>query len=162
MGERRPSWPEYFMSLAKVAARRSSCLRRKVGAVLVKNKQIIAMGYNGSPSGYDNCCDLEFCRRNNLDSGKSLDICPAVHAEANCINQAARFGHSTEGAVMYVTHHPCKWCLSSLVNAGIKTVIYDEPYPSELSESIKRQCDIEVVSFKDVLRNLNIKNKSNI
>lgn len=124
--EQRPSWDEYFIMIAKLAATRSTCLAFPVGAVIVKDKQVLATGYNGSPSGSAHCTAQGFCYP-GLDSCDSSSSLPsrAVHAEANAIAQAAKHGISTRGASIYVTLEPCISCLKLIISAGIKEVFYE-------------------------------------
>ncbi|MFK0732634.1 MAG: deoxycytidylate deaminase [Gloeotrichia echinulata GP01] len=127
--EQRPTWDEYFLMLAKLAATRSTCLAFPVGAVIVKNKQVVATGYNGSPSGSAHCTTQGYCYPglSSCDASKTLPS-RAVHAEANAIAQAAKHGISTEGASIYVTLEPCLSCLKLIISAGIKEVFYETPF----------------------------------
>lgn len=127
----RPNWDEYFLMIAKLAATRSTCLAFPVGAVIVKNKQVLATGYNGSPSGSVHCTSQGFCYP-ELSSCDASKILPSrsVHAEANAIAQAARHGISTSGAIIYVTLEPCLSCLKLIISAGIKEVFYETPFNS--------------------------------
>lgn len=122
----RPTWDEYFMLMAKLAATRSTCLAFPVGAVIVKNRQVLATGYNGSPSGSIHCTAQGFCYDglSSCDASKTLPS-RAVHAEANAIAQAARHGIATHGASIYVTLEPCLACLKLIISAGIKDVFYE-------------------------------------
>jgi len=124
----RPSWDDIFMQVAEVVAQRSTCLRRNVGAVLVKDKHIIATGYNGAPAGMEHCIDKGVCLREELGvpSGEKYELCKSVHAEQNTIIQAAIYGQNTRGAEIYITHAPCMICAKILVNAGVRKVIYKE------------------------------------
>ncbi|MCM0588977.1 MAG: dCMP deaminase family protein [Gloeotrichia echinulata IR180] len=127
--EQRPTWDEYFLMLAKLAATRSTCLAFPVGAVIVKNKQVVATGYNGSPSGSAHCTAQGYCYPglSSCDASKTLPS-RAVHAEANAIAQAAKHGISTEGASIYVTLEPCLSCLKLIISAGIKEIFYETPF----------------------------------
>lgn len=117
----RPSADEYFLKLAAVVAERSTCLRRHVGAVAVRDKHILATGYNGAPAGAADCLELGCLRNeNNIPSGERHEVCRAIHAEQNVIIQAALHGVSLEGATIYATHSPCVLCAKMLVNARIK------------------------------------------
>ena len=115
---------DYFMEIAHVVARRSTCLHRQVGAVLVQGKQIVSTGYNGAPSGQPHCLDIG-CARQGVPSGQRSELCRAAHVEQNAINFAARYGISIEGATLYTTNYPCSWCAKSIINAGVAQVIYD-------------------------------------
>jgi len=141
----RPSWDEYFVNLALEVAKRSTCLHRQCGAVIVRGKQIVSTGYNGSASGQPHCLDIG-CARNDVPSGQRVELCRAAHAEQNAINFAARYGIGVEGATMYSTHYPCSWCAKSIINAGIGRVVYLKEYPDDSAIGIL--CDIEVVHFK--------------
>lgn len=121
----RPSAERYFLNIATIVATRSTCLHRKVGAVLVKNKHILSTGYNGAPAGEPHCAEVGCSKP---EHGISLERCRAVHAEANAIIQAARHGVSIEGATLYCTHSPCSICAAMLRNAGIENIIYEEEY----------------------------------
>ena len=140
---KRPDWDEYFMKMAELAAERSTCLRRKVGAVLVKDRRILATGYNGAPKGIPHC-DETGCLREQMDvpSGERHEICRGVHAEQNLIAQAAVHGVKTDGAVVYCTNHPCIICTKLLINSGIKKINYREPYQNEFTEGLLEQSEI--------------------
>lgn len=127
----RPTWDEYFLMIAKLAATRSTCLAFPVGAVIVKNRQVLATGYNGSPSGSVHCTSQGFCYP-ELSSCDASKILPSrsVHAEANAIAQAARHGISTNEAIIYVTLEPCISCLKLIISAGIKEVFYETTFNS--------------------------------
>ncbi len=142
----RPSLDAYFMRIARVVASRSTCLHRHVGAVIVKGKQIVSTGYNGAPAGQPHCLDIG-CAREGVPSGQRSELCRGAHAEQNAINFAARFGISIEGATLYTTHFPCSWCAKSIVNAGIRRVVYAEDYPDPLAKAIL--AGLEVVHVPD-------------
>ena len=129
MTTKRPSWDQYFMNMAKVAASRSNCSRRHVGAVLVKDRQVISTGYNGTPRGIKNC-DEGGCPRcaSDAKTGENLGQCICSHAEENSIVQAAYHGVSVKGATLYTTYCPCLLCAKMIINAGIKEVVYFEAY----------------------------------
>ncbi len=133
-GDERPSWEEYFMQIARVVATRSTCLRRQVGAVLVKNKQILATGYNGVPRGIRHCSERG-CLRDELGipSGERQELCRGLHAEQNAIIQAAYHGVAINGSEIYCTLQPCITCAKTLINAGVVAVHYLGDYPDELS-----------------------------
>ena len=136
----RPTWDEYWMIIANNASSRSTCLRRKVGAIIVKDNQILSMGYNGAPAGISHC-DITGCLRQklNIPSGERAELCRAIHAEQNAIIQAARHGVSIDGSTMYVTCSPCNVCAKMLINAGIKRVVFCENYPDELAKKILKE-----------------------
>ena len=125
----RPDWDAYFMELARVVSTRSNCLRRHVGAVIVKSRHILSTGYNGTPYGVTNCF-AGGCPRcsGKTKSGTKLEECLCVHAEQNAICQAAQHGHAIEGATVYVTISPCLTCAKLLINAGIREVVYSGEY----------------------------------
>lgn len=127
--EQRPSWDDYFLMMAKLAASRSTCLAFPVGAVIVKDRQVLATGYNGSPSGSVHCTAQGFCYP-GLSSCDASSTLPsrAVHAEANAIAQAAKHGINTNGAIIYVTLEPCISCLKLIISAGIKEVFYETDF----------------------------------
>ncbi len=144
----RPGWDEYFMHLAGVVATRSTCLRRSIGAVIVRDKRVLATGYNGAPTGLPHCIDIG-CLKDELGvpSGEHQEICRALHAEQNAIVQAARYGISVDGSTMYCTTEPCSVCAKMMINAGIRRVVYQEPYPDRFSRQLLDQAGIEVVHF---------------
>lgn len=145
----RPSWDEYFLSIAKLIQTRSTCIRRQVGALLVKDKYIVSTGYNGAPSGSPHCEDIGCLRQQlNIPSGERHELCRAVHAEQNAITQAAFFGASTNGSTMYVTCQPCVICAKMMINAGIKKVVYIEGYDDTLSLDMLEEAGVEVVQLK--------------
>jgi len=145
----RPTWDEYFMEMAQVAAKRSTCLRRSVGAVIVKNKQILASGYNGTPMGLPHCEEVGCLREQmKVPSGKCHELCRGVHAEQNAITQAAYHGVSVKGGTIYVTHQPCVVCTKMLINAGIERVVYANPYPDELAQEMMGQSKMKIEIFK--------------
>ena len=145
--DNRPTWDEYFMDFAMLTAKRSTCLRRQVGAVIVQDKHIIATGYNGAPRGIAHCGEREGgCLRKELGvpSGEKHELCRALHAEQNAIIQAATLGQSVEGGTIYITHQPCAICAKMIINAGIKRIVIREGYPDELSKQILGEAGITV------------------
>jgi len=148
----RPSWDEYFMEMAVLTAKRSTCLRRQVGAVIVQDKHIIATGYNGAPRGIEHCAEREDgCLREKLGipSGERHELCRALHAEQNAIIQAATLGQSIEGAAIYITHQPCVICAKMIINAGIRKIIVNQGYPDELSVEILAEAGLKIVMLGD-------------
>lgn len=142
----RLSWDQYFMEMAEVVKKRSTCLRRQVGAVVVKDKRILSSGYNGAPSGIRHCEETGCLREQlNIPSGERHELCRGTHAEQNAIIQAALHGVKIEGATIYVTHQPCILCTKIIINAGIKTVIYQGDYPDTFSEEMLKEAGIELV-----------------
>ena len=139
----RPDWDHYFMEMAEVVAKRSTCLRRQVGAVLVKDRRILTSGYNGAPSGMAHCAETGCLRQQmNIPSGQQHEMCRGLHAEQNAIIQAALHGISIKDSMLYVTHQPCVICAKMMINAGVKTVIMKDAYPDELSEKMLREAGI--------------------
>ena len=142
----RPSWDEYFMQMAELTAKRSTCLRRNVGAIIVKDKHIIATGYNGAPKGLPHCEELGGCLRQKLGvpSGERHELCRALHAEQNAISQAATLGQSIEGATIYVTHQPCIICAKMIINAGISRIVVRSGYPDKMAEDMAREANLRI------------------
>lgn len=142
----RPDWDSYFMEMAVVASKRATCLRRKVGAVIVKDKRILSTGYNGTPKGLPHCEEVG-CLREQLKvpSGKMHELCRGIHAEQNSIIQAAVHGVSVDGGTIYCTHQPCVVCTKIIINAGIRRIVYANPYPDALAEEMVKQVkDLEI------------------
>ena len=149
MADTRPSWDEYFMDITRRVATRSTCLRRAVGAILVHDKRIIASGYNGGPSGLANCLDIGCLREKlGIPSGQQHELCRGIHAEQNAIIQAARYGVSIEGSVLYCTTQPCTQCTKMLINAGITEIVYAEGYPDDLARELLEESGIIVRRFE--------------
>lgn len=145
LGEDRPSWDEYFMGLANHVASRTTCLRRAVGAVIVKDKRILATGYNGVPSGIAHCAEVGCLREQlGIPSGQRHEICRGLHAEQNAIIQAARYGTNIEGATIYVNTQPCVLCAKMVINSGINEIVYQNPYPDELAMSMLEESGLIV------------------
>ncbi|MFH1798364.1 MAG: cytidine/deoxycytidylate deaminase family protein [Candidatus Omnitrophota bacterium] len=142
---KRPSWDEYFLNISKLVATRSTCLRRQVGAVVVKNKQILATGYNGAPTGITHC-DEEGCLRERLaiPSGQRHELCRALHAEQNAFLQAARHGANLDGATLYSTIQPCSICAKMIINVGIEKVVIEGSYPDEFALKFLEEAGIEI------------------
>lgn len=142
----RPSWDEYFMQMAELTAKRSTCMRRNIGAIIVKDKHIIATGYNGAPKELPHCEDIGGCLREQLDipSGERHELCRALHAEQNAIVQAANLGVSIDGATIYVTHQPCSICAKMIVNAGIKRVVIRNGYPDDMAKDMLDEAGINI------------------
>jgi len=146
----RPSWDEYFMEMAELTAQRSTCMRRNVGAVIVKDKHAVATGYNGAPQGVPHCDELGGCLRQQLGvpSGQRHEICRALHAEQNAIIQAAKMGNAIEGATIYVTHKPCIICAKMIINSGIKRIVVREDYPDEMSDKMLADAGLKCVKLE--------------
>ena len=143
----RPTWDQYFMGIAELTAKRSTCLRRNVGAVIVQDRHIVATGYNGAPRGMDHCAQRGGCYREELGipSGERHELCRALHAEQNAIIQAAAFGHGVEGATIYVTHSPCVICAKMIINVGITKIFVAEEYPDEFANEILGEAGLKTV-----------------
>jgi dCMP deaminase len=141
----RPSWDDYFMEIAEVVATRSTCIRRRVGAILVKDKRILATGYNGVPTGIRHCGETG-CLREQMEvpSGERHELCRGLHAEQNAIIQCALHGVNLQGATLYSTTQPCILCSKMLINAGIKTIVFQGSYPDELSLNLLQEAGIEL------------------
>lgn len=148
----RPSWNEYFLSITKLIASRSTCLRRQIGCVIVKENRILTTGYNGMPSGFVHCIDRGGCMREkeNIPSGERLDYCFACHAESNAICQAAKFGISICGATVYLTNLPCTTCSKLIIQCKIKKVIYIDDYPSALTLQLFKESKTELIKYEEV------------
>ena len=145
----RPEWEVYFLEIAQLVSKRSTCLRRAVGAVLVKDKRILASGYNGAPSGMKHCAEVG-CEREklNVPSGFRAELCRGLHAEQNAIIQAAYHGVEIKGSILYSTTMPCSICIKMLINAGIKKIIYLEGYPDPLAKRLIKESGIKVIKFR--------------
>jgi len=141
--DNRMPWPQYFMKIAYLVAERSTCLRRKVGALAVIDKRILATGYNGAPAGLTHCLDIG-CLREKLaiPSGQRHELCRALHAEQNVIIQAAMHGVSIEGADIYCTTQPCILCAKMLINCKIKSIYFAEGYPDGMSQEMLEEANI--------------------
>ncbi len=146
----RPTWDETFMSIAKVVAKRSTCLRRNVGAVITKDNKLLTTGYNGAPVGLAHCTDELSCIRMEMavPSGQRHEVCRAVHAEANAVIQAALHGVTTQGATIYVTDSPCSICARMIINAGIQRVVFDGEYPDEMTRGLLQEAGIRYEKYK--------------
>ncbi len=144
----RPSWDDYFMEVAHVVAKRSTCLRRNIGAVIVKDKRMLTTGYNGAPANIVHCSDRG-CLRDEMGipSGERHELCRALHAEQNAIIQAAVHGVSIAGATIYVTNQPCNLCAKMIVNAGIVRVVYEGEYPDRLALEVLEEAQVKLERF---------------
>jgi len=148
MTDTRPSWDEYFMGITEMVAQRSTCLRRKVGAILVRDKRIIATGYNGAPAKVSHCLDIGCLReQQGIPSGERHELCRGLHAEQNSIIQAALHGFSIEGATLYCTNMPCAICSKMLINARIEKIYYKEGYADSLSSLLLDEAKVPVVQL---------------
>jgi dCMP deaminase len=149
----RPSWDEYFQELTSVVASRSTCLRRKVGALIVRDKRILATGYNGAPSGLPHCLDAGCMREAmGIPSGERQELCRGLHAEQNAIIQAGLHGVSTKGGTIYVTLEPCVTCAKMIINAGIERVVYRDSYTDLLALQMMADAGLEVQRWDQTTR----------
>ncbi len=147
----RPSWDSYFMDIARVVAGRSTCTRRQVGAVLVRNRQILTTGYNGAPRGLEHCTERGCLRADlNVPSGERHELCRGLHAEQNAIIQAAFNGVEIGGAEVYCTHQPCMVCAKMLVNAGVETVHFAGAYPDEFAMEVFHEAGIRLIEVANL------------
>ena len=141
----RPDWDEYFMEIAEVVRKRSSCLRRKVGALIVKDRRILATGYNGAPSGIPHCGEVGCLRAQlGVPSGERHELCRGIHAEQNAIVQAAYLGVSIDGSTLYCTNQPCVLCAKMLINAGVKRIVIKEGYPDGLAQQMLADAGLKI------------------
>lgn len=146
----RPSWDEYFMDIARLVARRSTCLRRKVGAIVVRDKRILATGYNGAPSGVPHCLEAGCLREKmGIPSGERHELCRGLHAEQNVIIQAAYHGVSIKGATLFCTNLPCSICSKMLINAGIHDIKYLEGYADPLAEDMMKASGVRLTQISE-------------
>ena len=131
-----------------MVAKRSTCLRRRVGAILLKDKRILATGYNGAPSGLRHCAEVGCLRETtSVPSGERHELCRGLHAEQNAIIQAAYHGFSIRGATLYCTNKPCVICSKMLINAGIRKILYEDGYDDDLADQMLREANIEIERF---------------
>ncbi len=142
----RPDWDTYFLEMARVAASRSTCIRRQVGAVLVKGHRLLASGYNGAPTGLKHCVETGCIRaEKKISSGERHELCRGLHAEQNAILQAALHGVSIEGATLYCTTHPCVVCAKMLINTRTTRIVILSSYPDSLAATLFEEAGIAVV-----------------
>jgi len=146
---KRPTWDEYFLEVARLVAKRATCLRRKVGAVLVKDKRILATGYNGAPSGLAHCLDIGCLREKlKIPSGERQELCRGSHAEQNALIQASLHGISVKESTLYVTNQPCIICAKMLINAGIKEIVICGDYPDKMAKEFLKEAKIKIRIIK--------------
>lgn len=145
----RPGWDDYFMTIAQQVATRSTCLRRHVGALLVRDKRLLATGYNGAPKGLAHCAEIGCLREKmHIPSGERHELCRALHAEQNALLQAAAYGVPVAGATLYCTTQPCALCAKMLINAGVSRIVIAESYPDELALEMLGEAGIEIITVK--------------
>ena len=146
-------WDKRFMELTEMVATWSSCYQtnRHVGAIIVKDKRVMATGYNGAPAGVKSCEEKGEClrRKLNIESGTKHELCFAVHAEQNAVIQAARSGINTNGSTLYCTHQPCVICAKIIINAGIRRVVYKHGYPDEFSLQLFEEAGVLVEKYEE-------------
>ena len=145
----RKHWDEYFMDIAKAVGTRSTCTRRQVGAVVVKDHNILATGYNGSPKGTTHCEDRGGCLRQQMEvpSGQMHELCYGAHAEANAIAQAASRGTAIAGSTIYCTTMPCSMCAKAIINSGIVMVVYNEGYADGMANILFTEAGVELIKM---------------
>ncbi|MFC1884730.1 cytidine/deoxycytidylate deaminase family protein [Thermodesulfobacteriota bacterium] len=144
----RPSWPQYFMKITKEVATRSTCLRRHVGAILVKDKRILATGYNGAPAGLRHCSEVGCLREDiSIPSGQRHELCRGLHAEQNAIIQAAYHGISIAGSILYCTNKPCVICSKMIINAGIYGIVFVDGYDDKLADEMLDEAGVKIERF---------------
>ena len=146
----RPSWENYFMGITALVAKRSTCLRRSVGAIIVKDKRILTTGYNGAPSGIRHCLEVGCLREQlNVASGERHELCRGIHAEQNAIIQAAFHGVSIKDSTLFCTNLPCSICAKMIINAGIKKIYYQSGYADSISEDMLQEASVELIKVDD-------------
>ena len=142
---KRPTWDEYFLEVAKLVSKRATCLRRSVGAVLVKDKKILATGYNGAPSGLKHCSSAGCLREKlKIPSGERHELCRGLHAEQNVLVQAALYGISTKNSILYLTNQPCVICAKMLINAGVGEIVILAGYPDKMASDFLKEAGIKI------------------
>lgn len=145
----RPTWDDYFMKITQDVAERATCIKRQVGAVIVKEHRILSSGYNGAPKGLEHCSEKSCIRQKlNIPSGQRHELCRGLHAEQNAIIQAAWHGVKIEGSTLYCTYQPCVICVKMMINAGIVKLVYDGGYPDELALEMLKESPMEVVKYE--------------
>lgn len=144
----RPSWETYFMDITFLVAKRSTCLRRAVGALIIKDKRILSTGYNGAPTGIKHCVETGCLRENlNVPSGEKHELCRGIHAEQNAIIQAAYHGVFIKGATLFCTNQPCSICAKMIINAGINKICYASGYADPMSKEMFKEAGVAVIKF---------------
>ena len=148
--DKRISWEEYFIKITKLVSEKSSCLSAPKGAIIIKDKRIIATGYSGAPAGIVSCYEKGYClkRRLGYGHGEGHHECKAVHAEANAILNAAKTGVSTNDCMMYCTHKPCEECAKMIIQSGIKVVYYCKEYESKFAKELFEESNVELVKLE--------------
>jgi len=145
----RPSWDEYFLKITADVSERATCVKRKVGAIIVKDNRILSTGYNGTPKGFKHCEELGCLRKEmGIPSGHRHELCRGLHAEQNAIIQAAVHGVKISGGTFYCNYQPCVICAKMMINAGLKKLVYTGGYPDELAKQMLDESQIQVVHHK--------------
>lgn len=145
----RPTWDDYFMKIARDVSERAICVKRKVGALVVKENRILSTGYNGAPKGFKHCTEATCLRKQmHVPSGQRHELCRGLHAEQNAIIQAAWHGVSISGSTMYCTYQPCAICVKMIINAGIAKLVYAGGYPDELAIQMLNESKLQVVKYE--------------
>ncbi|PIS28319.1 cytidine deaminase [Candidatus Saganbacteria bacterium CG08_land_8_20_14_0_20_45_16] len=145
----RPSWDEYFLKITADVSERATCVKRKVGAIIVKDNRILSTGYNGTPKGFKHCEELGCLRKEmGIPSGHRHELCRGLHAEQNAIIQAAVHGVKISGGTLYCNYQPCVICAKMMINAGLKKLVYTGGYPDELAKQMLDESQIQVVHHK--------------
>ncbi|OGC23744.1 cytidine deaminase [candidate division WOR-1 bacterium RIFOXYB2_FULL_42_35] len=146
---KRPDWDSYFMKITRDVSERATCVKRQVGAIIVKDNRILSSGYNGSPKGFKHCEDVGCIRKEmGLPSGHRHELCRGLHAEQNAIIQAAVHGVKIEGGTLYCNYQPCAICVKMIINAGIKKIIYSGSYPDELAQQMLKDSNLKVERYE--------------
>lgn len=149
MSQDRPSWDQYFMKITSDVSERATCVKRKVGAIIVKGRRILSSGYNGAPKGFIHCSERGCLRKEmKVPSGQRHELCRGLHAEQNAIIQAAVHGVKIEGGTLYCTYQPCVICVKMMINAGIKRLVYGGGYPDQLAQDMLKESEVEVVKYE--------------
>jgi len=147
----RPSWDQYFIDIARLVSKRSTCSRRKVGAIIVKDRRVLATGYNGTPSKIKHCTETNCIREKlRIPSGERHELCRGLHAEQNVLLQAALYGISVKNSVLYCTNQPCVICAKMLINAGIDEVIIADGYPDKMAKDFLKEAKIKTRILKNI------------
>jgi len=153
----RPAWDDYFMKITQDVAERATCVKRKVGAIIVMGNRILSSGYNGAPKGLKHCAEVGCIRKEmNIPSGQRHELCRGLHAEQNAIIQAAVYGVKIEGATMYCNYQPCVICAKMMINAGIVKLVYAGGYPDELAMQMMKESAIEIVKYEGSLKEASV------
>jgi dCMP deaminase len=148
--EQRPSWDQYFMKITADVSERATCIKRKVGAIIVKDNRILSTGYNGAPKGMDHCEAVGCIRiEMHVPSGQRHELCRGLHAEQNAIIQAAVHGVKVDGSTMYCTYQPCVICVKMMINAGIKRLVFSGTYPDELAANMIVESKMNVTRYEE-------------